>query len=173
MNKKEAIEQLESVEKQIVEIRSILEKDEFDFEKGRWYRSMLGAMVCCTVSDNILKSGYGVNYNGKWFDNDRWCLLSADIATDAEVEAMLTKEAKERGLMEFAKLKNHVRKNKGESIECDNLGSFFSMMDTSEGWNANGRIYYKGNWATVLGEVKEMTVADVEKLAGCKVKIIK
>ena len=107
MNKEEAIQKLENlesafdthkdvlkdVEKELVEIRSVLEKDNTVFEIGKWYKSL-----------------HTTSYNNK-----------------------------------------------------------------SNRLSIGGRIvFWDGVWATIIEEeTKEMTVADVEALVGCKVKIIK
>ena len=97
-------------------------------------------------------------------------------ATDKEVETALIKEAKKRGFKEGDFVESVYNKNYSGNID----GSFW-VNECYEVWSKSLsnrysiQLFEKGKWATIIKEepIQELTMADVEKLAGGKVKIIK
>ena len=145
-------------------------------EVGKWYKSDLNRILCCTKNSGDTFSAYGIEPNGDWIkDQSDWITSYFIPATDKEVEDALIKEAKKRGFKEGVEtdcllgwggaITSKIKYTFGE-LRVDVSGE---ARNTS-GWST---IFYEGKWATIIETKKEMTVAEVEKELGYEIKIIK
>jgi len=117
--------------------------------------------------------GYGFLFN----DKNEWGgdgLLFADtrkftLATPQEVETALINEARKRGFKEGVKIKTPV--NKHEYIVNNDI---FSFNEKSNILYLSGKsIFNNGNFAEILPQPTELTVAEIEAKLGYSIKIIK
>lgn len=137
-----------------------------ELEVGKWYK-LKGRLFC--ISENS-HNKYGFNLLGKWID-DLYITYPEEgvIATPEEVEQALIKEAKKRGfkkgvMYEGEGLVNHKKPFSG-------CFEYFPSQNTLDCCKGSGEIFRSGKWAEPLQ--KEMTMEEIEKIFGCKVKIVK
>ena len=103
---------------------------------------------------------YGFDTTGRFNEN---CGINTDgkhwiEATESEILSHLTKEAEKRGFKEGCKFDSA----KDDSKELDySYPLKYSMKDDRLVSNYGGSIYYKGKWATIIEQPK-----DVAKLLG-------
>jgi len=144
-------------------------------EVGKWYKSKTGSIVNYQGGTN----GYGLTYFGDWCNNSNWdTFISESLlwtpATTEEVESMLIKEAEKKGFIDnngvnfigveencYGK-NNHILNTK-ILVDSDIDGGVYA----SKGW-----IMKDGKWATIVETPKEMTLEEIEKKLGHKVKIV-
>ena len=89
--------------------------------------------------------------------------------TESEVFEMLKKEAEKRGFVECvcfygasgAKMNTPIEIGKEYNIEMNDVGLYCD----------DSYILFKGKWATIVEAPKEMTLEEIEKQLGHKVKI--
>lgn len=141
--------------------------------KSGWYTSAPLLMYCDL--DNSLF--YGFDFKGTWYYKNS---TKADLvetisysqpASGSEILQALTKEAEKRGY-------DHVNPN--YSCLCLSLSTLYQVdggyfLDDNELWFGRspiGNCIMKGGkWAEIIPQ-KEMTVAEIEKELGYKIKII-
>lgn len=142
------------------------------YEIGKWYKS----------GKSIINYQGGTNAYGyyaerdKWEDvNDSWLVFEEEgdklsLATTEEVESMLIKEAEKRGFKE------------GVTVLCARYDSKWTLLrDTaSYSYDRNNLTdgsgaywFWKGKWATIVETPKEMTLEEIEKQLGHKIKIVR
>ena len=142
--------------------------DELTYVEDNYYRN--GVILDCGAYDHLVQE----------IKDSRYTLSQA---TNEEVEAALIKEAKKRGFKEGVKFTQVDRgdylygfKKGSKNEKC---GPSFARVTYPNGEDillAGGfAVYGNGKWATIIEEpqVKELTIAELEKEYGCKVKIIK
>lgn len=121
------------------------------------------------------KIQYGIDYTGNWFSEETgWTYIGVDCdfdrpATHEEIESALKKEAIKRGFVEGAMVGCAVHHN----IDYFKPFEWFRFDDNgtlSNGYNSY--IFYKGKWATIIDQPKEMTVEQIQKELGHKIKIV-
>ena len=139
------------------------------YEIGKWYKS----------GKSIINYQGGTNAYGyyaerdKWEDvNDSWLVFEEEgdklsLATTEEVESMLIKEAEKRGygLGNFYCL-YHNTLSKNDCI------TQFNPKD-NRFWINYGCVFDNGKWATIVETPKEMTLEEIEKQLGHKIKIVR
>jgi hypothetical protein len=145
---------------------------EGEFEVGDWFvMNYLGKHLFLK-----LENGHcGFNTSGEWCSNlITYVGIKKVRATDEEISDVLRKEAKKYigNTVDYNGVANPI----DESFSCD---VFFDPDGVKVFFQKTGLgicvFDEKTLWATIIEEpkVKEMTMEDVEKLTGCKVKIIK
>lgn len=114
-------------------------------------------------------SGYGFdsdkNYKSLNDVKDAWTFNNSPElwrkATEQEEEkfiVMLKKECEKRGLYEDTKIEKHAD---GSTLSYTAQTTFTPSFNSIQGWNKNGQIFYKGEFATPLKE--ETTLEQVAK----------
>lgn len=123
--------------------------------------------------NNILK--YGIDNYFKWFIPEDLCLINIGLkkrpATHEEIETGLIEMSNNLGF------KDGVRFN---TIETDiAICSKNAIVDKSGIfyfdnciYTTNGVIYLQGKWATIIEQHKEMTIEEIQKELGYKIKIV-
>ena len=157
------------IEKEVPE----LFKDKFEI--GKWYRG--AHWLFCYVGGSCRDAEYYGFYQGEWGDSTNGCasFIGLTEATDKEVEEALIAEAKKRGfsLKEGLDIKG-VRYKDTTTIDS----SFVYEKNPNYLWideNKNGYavdIFKDGKWATIIDQPKEMTIEEIQKELGCKIKIV-
>ena len=145
-----------------------------ELEVGKWYKSNMGRILCCTKNTGHTFDGYGVDKYGNWINEESfWSTSDFSPATDKEVEEALIKEAKKRGFKEGVSIDslcdggcNNVKIIE-EGISLDNMDAVTELR-CGYGYT----IFNDGKWATIIDQPKKLTVEEVEKELGYKVEII-
>jgi len=107
---------------------------------------------------------YGIN-NGSWSNTINMSAIETwELMTIEEVETALIAEAKKRGFKEGVRFKGVEGVDMNLSIEIGK-GKGINGIDSY--------IFYNGEWATIEEPTKEMTVQELEKELGYKIKIVK
>ena len=147
-------------------------------EVGKWYKSEYYEYIIFNLKEinNNICFGYGAN-GSKWYDDTSFMpVKSAILATTKEVESMLIKEAEKRGLIEGVKINKLDNYYYGvlntmiigkPKLELD--GDILVTQSTN-GYNT--ALMKDGKWATIVETPKEMTLEEIEKQLGHKVKIV-
>ena len=142
-----------------------------NLEVGKWYwldndKSFLYFYTGKSVT-------YGFNIAGTWSDTLSECdkISGNEIeATKEEVEEALIKEAKKRGFKEGVKIYGRdytVINNFFTRIFNNDLCLF---MGSELGKNIC--IFEHGKWASIIEEAKELTIEQLQKELGYKIKIV-
>lgn len=165
-------------------LRSLIEKEVPElfqkFENSKWYK-LLG--YDCVIFKTDKESGYGLNHVGEWTESDNWTFQTNPedwrLATEAEVTEALINEAKKRGIVSGNKVKGLGTFSgilTGNTCIANISGYYFSIKNNelwvNVGENENALVFDKGKWATVIDQPKEMTMAELEKHFGSKIKIV-
>lgn len=103
-------------------------------------------------------SGYGFigGRQSDYYFNDGWNFQvdshwkPATPEQEKEFVKMLKKECEKRGLFEDTKIEKNA-----EGLEASNINVSWLHADATEIFNRNGRIFYKGKFATPLKEEEE------------------
>ena len=162
---------------------------EEELEKGVWYKCLRKiesdnhksvAFLCYqgeyngTVHPDNKGWGYGFNYRGEW--NEETILFERVKATKEEREPLLIAEAKKRGLVEGVEVECSLD---NESYKINKNYGYMYQIEHDDFWFEDEcgkyeavRIYSNGKWATPITS-EEMTVAQIEKELGRKIKIVK
>lgn len=122
--------------------------------------------------ENTLK--YGIDSWGKWNDS----FFNCEYNSTNYIKA--TPEEIEKGLIEMAEkmgFKEGVRFNtiKTDIAICDKNAyvdkSGIHFHDNCI-YSTNGVIYLQGKWATIIPDTKKMTIEEIQKELGYKIKIV-
>jgi hypothetical protein len=140
------------------------------WEIGKWYHTEIGNLICLTEDTPC----FGGNYYGYGFINGVWDsrfngAISKE-ATKEEVEAALIAEADKLGFKEGAKFEHNIEQHKelkGEYYRCGEL-SYEDGVLFCDGWT----IMDGGKWATIIEEPEELTIEQIQKELGRKIKIV-
>ena len=154
-------------------------------EVGKWYQSKDSYAIYFieeilnTENENRVNA-YGFNNDGIWSENANRSYgriaKCFRLATTEEVESMLIKEAEKRGLIEGVKINKLDNYYYGvlntmiigkPKLELD--GDILVTQSTN-GYNT--ALMKDGKWATIVETPKEMTLEEIEKQLGHKVKIV-
>ena len=147
-----------------------------EYEISEWYKTKTGYF-----NYQLENKSYGTN-NDNWVD---WSWVVDDgvktgwvigKATTEEVESMLIKEAEKRGLIEGVKI------NKLDNFYYGVLNTMIigkpkleldgDILVTQSTNNYTIALFNEGKWATIVETPKEMTLEEIEKQLGHKVKIV-
>jgi hypothetical protein len=143
------------------------------YEIGKWYKS----------GKSIINYQGGTNAYGyyaerdKWEDvNDSWLVFKEEcdklcLATTEEVESMLIKEAKKKGYKKGTTIKSLITNDREWILDSDK----FAIRNNNELWSNKYKefcVFKDGKWATIVKTPKEMTLEEIEKQLGHKVKIV-
>ncbi len=141
-----------------------------EYEIGEWYKTKTGYF-----NYQLENKSYGTN-NDNWVD---WSWVVDDgvktgwvigKATTEEVESMLIKEAKKKGFVNGTRFLGVQGADKDIIIE---IGKSCAVEMNQYGlYCQDSYIFYKGEWATIVEIPKEMTLEEIEKQLGHKVKIV-
>ena len=141
-----------------------------ELEVGKWYKNLdegYEKSICYAMElhgDNHQFSGYGFDYELKWFygkDTDHCGSENWVEATNEEVFNALKIEAVRRGFVDGVYFKSPVS---GDNYKFTNI--YFTEA-TDMAWSENeGVIFKKGNWATIIPTI---TKSEAEKLLNCKI----
>lgn len=115
---------------------------------------------------------YGININGDWVTFSRYRYSEDSYnrpATHEEIESELKKEAIKRGFVEGAMVGCAKHPNIGYSRPFECL-MFEDKVTLSNGHKSY--IFYNGKWAKIIDQPKEMTVEQIQKELGHKIKIV-
>lgn len=150
-----------------------------------------GATNGLMPSDKIAKINVEVTRGEVWCVNEDGCqLIERSIPTK---ESLVGKIIVTRNLNEYLVLKTHsgsifgININDGgfyiglntfdHELHCDTDNEFDIMsvheIDNVATFNSLYKVKKKTIWERPAEKVKEMTMADIEALVGCKVKIVK
>jgi len=136
---------------------------------GKWYFNGNGKTMFLQDGKNKRK---GFDAYGNWFESIGFvCDDNLRLATPQEVETALINEAKKRG---FKEGNYKCLRGKTELVE----NSFFYDKETNTLHHGLKESYYNdvfkgGNWAEILPQPTELTVAEIEAKLGFQIKIIK
>lgn len=183
------IEKLISLEKQAVKMISLGEsiindiremKNEIKpkLEVGKWYKDTQGVKMWFVESiEHTIKhtsiTAYGINGVGNWSESLSRTAFRVGkdgykLATDAEVEAMLIKEAKERGVWDI-KLEIDAE---GDRVSGNFSGSYNSIDNRL--FSPCMLVFSKGNWVSPPESIPEYTIQQlIEKVGEGDFKLIK
>ena len=147
-----------------------------EYEIGEWYKTKTGYF-----NYQLENKSYGTN-NDNWVD---WSWVVDDgvktgwvigKATTEEVESMLIKEAEKRGLIEGVKINKLDNYYYGVLntmiIGKPKLELYGDILVTQSTNGYNTALMKDGKWATIVETPKEMTLEEIEKQLGHKVKIV-
>lgn len=160
------------------ELKAKIEKEFPDLFKTKfninsWYKTNSGAMVCYQGGEN----SYGFTTFGEWKDiGYHWTLPSNEWtpATDEEVFSMLKKEAEKRVLVDGVTLAKEGINN-GLHLDLRPIKGYYfdSIENILDSANGEGWLMKDGKWATIVEQPKEMTLEEIEKQLGHKIKIVR
>ena len=125
------------------------------------------------------KIQYGIDYAGNWFSEETgWTYIGVDCdfdrpATHEEIESALKKEAIKRGFVEGVEIKELLGHNEGSF----NINPKIAMTSKIEYFAervfiGDLLIFIEGKWAEIIDQPKEMTVEQIQKELGHKIKIV-
>ena len=117
--------------------------------------------------ENKLK--YGINIFSQWFELYDFYAYKPKYerqATKKEIETGLIEMAKKMGFKEGVKYKLPLSNLTQTAI--DNRITFSYNCLYISGWT----IFQKGKWATIITDSKEMTIEEIQKELGYKIKIV-
>jgi hypothetical protein len=115
---------------------------------------------------------------GSW--NNTSFSNSLIAATDKEVETALFAEAKKRGFEKGVYFESVIRTLHNGSLSRKFIATtgeiglvlYKHYKETSLLNDGGGTIFYNGEWATIIPPIKQMTLEQVQKELGYKIKII-
>ena len=154
-------------------------------EVGKWYKGKYQGLICCTSLNGLDKecfTGYGL-HSGEWVGledegSDAWIINCYKTeATKEEVETALITEAKKRGFKKGVKF-NSVGLGRNNIATCNPKLLYWYDDDSAysgislECGDGTGMIYSSGKWATIIEQVKEVTIEEIQEKYGCKIKIV-
>ena len=153
-----------------------------NLEAGKWYKDTSNGifMFCFSgkyASYSSESNNYGINAVGIWSEG---LAIHEDIkytpATTEEVESMLIKEAEKKGLIEGVKINKLDNYYYGVLntmiIGKPKLELYGDILVTQSTNGYNTALMKDGKWATIVETPKEMTLEEIEKQLGHKVKIV-
>lgn len=161
----------------------------FDVElkTGRWYKDAnfpkhLFYLTRFTTLNLIQGIGinkydcYGFDTNGVWCDKMQYHMPKTRFveALEEEIYLALMNEAKKRGFTNNT-LFNPINDERNTSFTNEaKVGSSYKFQDGKLYVTGYGKscIFKNGEWATLVEEAKEMTVSEISKELGYKVKVI-
>jgi len=141
------------------------------FVVGEWYKHKSGTIMNFQGND----SGYG------WHTTDGWCECKGNLtcsdypfnwttATYEEVKTMLINEANKRGFKYGVTFYGVVGVDKNRPIE---IGKNKNISMNQHGlYCEDSYIFFNGKWATIVEQAEEITIEEIEKQLGKKIKII-
>ena len=149
-------------------------------EAGKWYKhfdSDCKEFLFCF--NEFGDKNYGFNKVGKWSNKLNVYEKYSNKyikATTKEVESMLIKEAEKRGLIEGVKINKLDNYYYGVLntmiIGKPKLELYGDILVTQSTNGYNTALMKDGKWATIVETPKEMTLEEIEKQLGHKVKIV-
>ena len=155
---------------------SVFVKDEL--EVGKWYKKPTFGKLLFLFSGEFSKTNcnihpnYGFDYDGSF--SNTIGVYKTEIeqyipATHQEVETALINEAKKRGFKEGVTVKDLSIKQ--EEIILSNSRFDFYFKD-NDAYMGGACIFDNGQWAEIIEQPTEMTVAEIEQKLGLKIKIV-
>ena len=170
-------ERIERIESDLAIVKKEIEKEVIKFEVGKWYKDTDdGYICCCQEHDNYDLIGYGVELiYGEliWFETVYVRKESAILATEQEVREVLIKEAEKKGFKKGVRIKEHADGNVGDISLSIDYDDFVFLKQENQLEMDCAIIFDNGKWAEIIDEPKEMTVSEIAKELGYKVKIVK
>ena len=149
-------------------------------EAGKWYKhfdSDFKEFLFCF--SELGDKNYGFNKVGKWsHELNVYEKYSNKYikATTEEVESMLIKEAEKRGLIEGIKVSKingfYSGYNNNMIIKKHEYSLHNNTLFATSTNNYTIALFNEGKWATIVETPKEMTLEEIEKQLGHKVKIV-
>lgn len=144
------------------------------FKKGIWYTNQAGVVVYST-RDNDSLYGYGIS-GTLWCDDNGhiWSISSCAVeAIKEEVQDALIAEAKRRGFKDGAKFECLMFTDICNLNGMPRLFSGMWKFGKADLCDDDGNtIFIRGKWATIIEEIEEITIEQLEKERGHKIKII-
>ena len=147
-------------------------------EINKWYKaSKYGSAIfyLTQIIGETIKA-YGVNFDGLWVnENDWYAFLDEEYepATEEEVSEMLKKEAEKRGFKKGVNFIGVIENSYGIKDHVLNTEIYFDSDKEGGLYASKGWIMKDGKWATIVEQPKEMTIEEVEKQLGHKIKIVR
>ena len=132
-----------------------------------WAKSKENKQWLGYFENNTLK--YGIDSWGRWnnsFFDYEYNLNNYTPATPEEIEKGLIEMAEKMGFKEGVRYKLPL--SNLEVIPADNIFTFDNDCLYISGW----AIFQKGKWAQIIPDTKEMTIAEIQKELGYKIKIV-
>ena len=126
--------------------------------------------------ENKLK--YGIDVFSEWFEIDDFCVYKPKQerpATPEEIETGLIEMAKKMGFNEGVKFSEAKRKSgrEGYCSFCSDYMGYVKYTDGEQVLLSGGRaIFCDGKWAQIIPDTKEMTIEEIQKELGYKIKIV-
>lgn len=152
--------------------------DLFERELNKWYKlNGSHALMVYFTGKYGNDASYGFGMRGDFFSTiGAYRGDTFELATHEEVQSALIREAKSRGFVgvEINPVKDYNWTN--QSLICSDIFSYdvfknlLYVRDTSGYWQ---EVFKEGEWASVVENTTELTVAEIEKRLGYKVKIVK
>ena len=139
-----------------------------NFELNKWYKDGKTLVFINKPLEQSGVIGYGFFSHGIW-TNDWYYKHGLDkfrLATTEEVESMLIKEAEKRGYKEGDIV---ISAKDGNKYSLNYHPFIFEYGELRLGGIC---IMSNGKWATIVETPKEMTLEEIEKQLGHKVKIV-
>lgn len=144
--------------------------DAFEIEAGNWYKYN-NRVFFITEFDKGHAYGYGIDYQENWLDArdvtldlclwNKWLVNDLIPATQKEVEAMLTKESKKRGLVKGVKFKGLVFHE-----ECMINSYTYIVKDNTLYSELEGRggeaLFRNGDWAEPIQNSTLKRIEEIE-----------
>ena len=153
--------------------------DLFEREPNKWYKiNGHNKLMVYFTGKYGNDASYGFSSKGDFRDN-----IGAhkgdtfESATEEEVKSAFIQEAKKRGFVKGAKI-NLIKDYDwtGQTLICteefsfNDLENILYVKDTGHIWQ---RVFSKGEWASVVENTVDLTVAEIENLLEYRIKIIK
>jgi hypothetical protein len=148
------------------------------FEQGKWYKDNEHDMFY--INENPNNSSFSVYgfLNGGWRDRfsvGRTWITSGECkeATKEEVEAALIAEAKKRGFIHGANFIG-IGSERETLVDLNTTPNEwqFDINKNSLSHYCNNYFFSKGKWATIIEEPEEITIEQIQKELGRKIKIV-
>lgn len=155
---------------------------EVKLEVGKWYKFKTGKeVIVFYLKESAKNNAYGM-WNGHWTEGNeaRFSLNDTpdewEPATNKEVEEMLIKEAKKRGLIDCFEHTCVDTTSKGthkrHSLHENKTYTYDRSHDfLCDGWGSV--IFQSGKWSKVINKPLEQTMEQVSEKYGREVKIVK
>jgi len=145
------------------------------YEIGKWYKS--GKSI---INYQGGTSAYGYYSEAdEWEDvNEYWVIFeqkdeNLSFATEEEVFSMLKKEAEKRGFKKGVNFIGVIENSYGIKDHVLNTEIYFDSDKEGGLYASKGWIMKDGKWATIVETPKEMTLEEIEKQLGHKIKIVR
>jgi len=142
--------------------------------EGMFVANKFGSIVYARKIDGSEVYGYGIDSSGDYYKDDENVLRLPNPreATKQEVEEAFTKLARKMGYVKGITFKSALT-GEERTAETDAI-SFVYNLDDFMVYLDGMAIFDNGKWAKIIEKKhQEMTVAEIEKALGKKIKIVK